>query len=193
VTIDTLIRQRESYIRPSFSVTDFYLELRRTVPKFANAAAAAELATQGPDEPLPLEIVSTEEVAQAFFPDGEPLPTDPLGAAFLWWKALLDRDRYTTALHNLTWHPPAWGDYQSAFDRLSTAGMAQFVVDCPGADDIVYVKFIPNVDHAMVAFGHAPLKHFYILTMVLRPDGLWQAWGLSDNRFPGPDEIRLPA
>lgn len=192
-TMATVIEQRKSYTRPSFSVTDFYLNLRRTVPKFADAAGSAETAAIDPNEPMPLEIVSSEDAAQAFFPDGEPLPTDPLGAAFLWWKALLDRDRYLTALHNLTWHPPAWGDYQWAFDRLSNAGLMQFVQQCPGADDIAYVKFMPNVDHPMVSFGAAPLKQAYILTLVRRSDRLWVAWGLSENQFPGPEEIRLPA
>lgn len=195
LTVGALVEQRKSYIRPSFSVTDFYLNLRRTVPNFANAAGAAELAGWDPDEPLPLEIVSDEEVSQAFFPDGEPLPTDPLGAAFLWWKALLDRAQYLVALHNLTWHPPAWGDYQWAFDRLSNAAIMQFVERCPGADDITYVKFMPNAgDHPMHSFGSAPLKHVYILTMVLHPDvGMWQAWSLSENYFPKPEEIRLPS
>jgi hypothetical protein len=68
VTIATLVEQRKSYTRPSFSVTDFYLNLRRTVPNFADAAEAAELARWEPDEPLPLEIVSAEEAAQALYP-----------------------------------------------------------------------------------------------------------------------------
>ena len=193
LTIGAVVEQRESYKRPSFSLTDFNLNLRRTVPNFADAAAAAELTGWDADEPLPLEIVSADEAGKAFFPDGEPVPTDPLRAGFLWWKALLDRDRYAVALHNLTWCPEAWGDYQQAFDWLSNAGIMQFVQECPGDDDIAYVKFLPQVDHPMVSFGAAPLKRVYILTMVRHPEGWWQAWGLSENRFPGPEEIRSPS
>lgn len=112
VTIATLVEQRKSYTRPPFSVTDFYLNLRRTVPNFAAAAGTAEAAVRDPNEPMPLEIVSAAEAAKAFFPDGPPVPTDPLGAAYMWWSALLDRSQFLTALQNLTWRPPAWGDYQ---------------------------------------------------------------------------------
>lgn len=193
VTMATLVEQRKSYTRQPFSVTDFYLNLRRTVPNFAAAAATAEAAARDPSEPMPLQIVPEEEAIHAFFPDGQPVPTDPLGAAFLWWKALLDRAQYLTALHNLTWHPPAWGDYQWAFDRLSNAAIMQFVKRCPGDDEISYVKFMPGVDHPMVAFGEAPLGHVYILTMIRCEDGWWRAWGLSENYFPKREEIRLPS
>lgn len=69
----------------------------------------------------------------------------------------------------------------------------QFVERCPGDDDIMYVKFMPNVDHPMVSFGHAQLPQAYILTMVRCSDRLWRAWGLSENYFPKLEEIRLPS
>ena len=54
----------------------------------------------------------------------------------------------------------------------------------PDDDTIAHVKFTLNADQAMKAFGAAPLERVHILTMVLRSDGLWRAWGLSENYFP---------
>jgi predicted nucleic acid-binding protein len=192
VTMACLLEQRRAYTRPPLSFTQFYLSLRKTVPNFSDLAVAAEAAAWNPNEPMPLGIVSESEVLQAFFPHGQPEPTDPLGAAYTWWSALLDKAQYFTALQNLTWHPPAWGDYEWAFEWLSNAGIMQFVERCPGADDIVYLKFMPEVEHPMQAFDEALLKHAYILTMVLCSDGLWRAWGLQENYFPRPEEIRKP-
>ncbi|MEP7271788.1 MAG: cytochrome ubiquinol oxidase subunit I, partial [Acidobacteriota bacterium] len=48
--------------------------------------ARAEAAQIAPDAPIPLEIVADEDAMQAFFPDGDPTPETPLGAAFLWWS-----------------------------------------------------------------------------------------------------------
>jgi predicted nucleic acid-binding protein len=192
VTMATLVNQRDSYTRPSFTVTQFYLNLRRTVPKFCDAAGGIEAAAWDPDQPLPLQVAADEEMAQAFFPDGEPTPAEPLGAAMLWWTALLRKDELSTALQNLTLNPSDWGDYEEAAELLRGTGLMQFVERCPGADDIGYVKFMPNVDQTMVAFGPALLKQVVILTMVLCPDGWWRAWGLSENYFPKPEEIRPP-
>jgi hypothetical protein len=191
--ISCLVEQRTTYTRPPLSLSQFYLNLRRTVPHFTSLAVAAEAAAWNPDEPMPLEIASESEVMQAFFPNRQPEPTDPLGAAYMWWSALLAKAEYLTVLQNLTWHPPAWGDYEGPFEWLSKAGIMQFVERCPGADDIVYVKFMPQVEHPMQSFGEAVLKHAYILTMVLCSDGCWRAWGLHENYFPEPEEIRLPS
>ena len=191
-TVACLVEQRINYTRPPSTFREFYLILQRTVPNFTGLAIAAEAAARDPSGPMPFEIVSGSELMQAVFPDGEPEPTNPLGAASLWWQALLDRAQYATALYNLTWHAPAWGDYEWAFQRLSNAGMMQYVERCLDADDIAYVKFMPNTDHPMRAFDEAPLTDVHILTMVLCPDGLWRAGGLGDNYFPGADEVRPP-
>lgn len=194
ITIACLAEQRRSYTRPPSTFREFYLILQKTVPNFTDLAVAAEAAAWDPNEPMPFEIVSTSELAQAFFPEGPPdEPTDPLGAAFMWWTALLDRAQYSTALYNLTWHPPSWGDYEPAFQRLSNAGMMQFVERCPDADHIAYIKFLPNADHPMRAFGEAQLTNVHILTMVLCPDGWWRAWGLSDNYFPSAEDVPKPS
>lgn len=192
-TIACLSTQRKGYTRPPFTFREFYLRLRETVPNFTDLAVAAEAAARDPSEPMPFEIVDPKDAVLALFPDGQPKPTDPLGAAYMWWCALLDRAELSTALHNLTWHSPSWGDYEWAFERLSGSGIMQFVERCPEADDITYVKFLPNAGHSLLAFDEAPLPHVHVLTMVLCPDGWWRAWGLGENYFPRPEEIRLPS
>jgi hypothetical protein len=192
ITMATLKEQRRAYTRPPFTFREFYLRLGKIVPGFTDLAVAAEKAAWDPDGPPPLEIVTSSEVVQAFFPDGPPDPTDPLGAAFMWWNALLDRAEFSTALYNLTCYPPAWGDYEWAFQRLSNAGMMQFLERCPDDDRIVYAKFMPDADHPARVFDEAPLTNAHILTMVLCPDGFWQAWSLSDH-FPSAEEVGLPS
>lgn len=68
--------------------------------------------------------------------------------------------------------------------------MMQFVERCPDDDAIAYVKFMPNVDHTMRAFGEALLEHVQILTMVRCPDLLWRAWGLAEDHFPTSAEVK---
>ncbi|SEH75873.1 Predicted nucleic acid-binding protein, contains PIN domain [Mycolicibacterium rutilum] len=189
LTLECLQRQRTEYTRPQFTFTEFYLTLAKTVPEFATRAATAERDSLPSEGPTPLEIVSGAAAHQAFFPDHEPDATDPLGAAYLWWAALQDRSELNDVLKALTYHPPAWGNYEWADQSLSGTGLMQFVERCPDDDTIVYVKFMPNVDHAMRAFGEIPLDDVRILTMVRCPDGLWRAWGLSHNHFPSAVEV----
>lgn len=190
LTLQCLRQQRTEYSRPQFSVTEFYRTLATTVPGFAALAASAETASVPTDSPAPLEIVSSEAARQAFFPDHDPDPYEPLGAACLWWMALLDKAELTNALHALTYHPPAWGDYAPAEHALSGSGLMQFVERCPDDDNIAYVKFMPNVDQNMRAFGEMPLDDVHILTMVRCPDEWWRAWGLSHNYFPSAADVR---
>ena len=192
VTVACLRQQRAAYTRPQFTFREFYLSLARTVPNFVSRAAPAENADWNPGNPMPLEMKSADEARQAFFPEGDPVPTNPLGAATLWWTALLGKENaeFDEALRNLTWHPPAWGDFGWALQWLSEAGMMQFVERCPDDDEIAYVKFMPNVEHPMRAFGQAPLDHADVLTMVRCPDGWWRSWGLSENYFPTSAEVR---
>lgn len=195
VTVACLRQQRAAYTRPQFTFREFYLSLAKTVPNFVSRAAPAENADWNPGDPLPLEMKSADEVRQAFFPEGDPVPTNPLGAATLWWTALLGKEiaEFDEALRNLTWHPPAWGDFGWALQWLSEAGMMQFVERCPDDGEIAYVKFMPNVEHPMRAFDEVPLEHAYVLTMVRCPDGWWRAWGLSENYFPTSAEVRRVA
>ena len=87
VTVACLRQQRAAYTRPQFTFREFYLSLARTVPNFVSRAAPAENADWNPGDPMPLEMKSADEARQAFFPEGDPVPTNPLGAATLWWTA----------------------------------------------------------------------------------------------------------
>jgi hypothetical protein len=51
---------------------------------------------------------------------------------------------------------------------------------------------MPDADHPARVFDEAPLTNAHILTMVLCPDGFWQAWSLSDH-FPSAEEVGLPS
>ncbi|RIT28087.1 PIN domain-containing protein [Mycobacteroides abscessus] len=190
MTLECLQRQRAEYTRPRFTFTEFYLTLANTVPEFATRAATAERDSLPDEAPTPLEIVSNEAAHQAFFPDRDPHPSRPLESAYLWWCALLNKSELINALHGLTYHPPAWGDYEWAEQSLSGSGLMQFSERCPDDDTIVYAKFMPNVAHPVRAFGEIPIDSAHILTMVLCPDGLWRAWGLSHNYFPSAAEVR---
>jgi hypothetical protein len=189
-TVRCLKEQRAAYTRPQFTFLQFYASLARTVPDFASQARIAENETWNPDDPLPLAIADPAELQMAVFPEGSPEPTNPIGAAALWWIALLDRDQYLAELQAMTWRPPAWGDYEWAYQLLDGAGMMQFVEPCPDDDSIAYVKFMPNVDHPMQAFAEAAVPNAKVLTMVRCDDGFWRAWALSDNSyFPSADEV----
>lgn len=190
VTIGCIAQQRAAYTRPQFTFTDFYLALRVTVPTFAEMAAQAERASQPPLEQLPLELVSHEAAQDAFFPDGEPDPLTPMGAAFAWWTALKNRTEHEDTLRLLTHHPAAWGDYTWAEQKLSGAAIMQYVVRCPEDAEIAYVKFMPDIDQPMRAFQEFPLTQALVLTMVRYPDGYWRAWGLSENSFPSATDVR---
>src|ERR1700712_4342428 len=46
-----------------------------------------------------LEVVSAYEIHQAFFPDHDPDPFDPLETAYLWFSALLAKSEVIHTLH----------------------------------------------------------------------------------------------
>lgn len=187
-----LQQHRAAYSRPQFTVTEYYLGLERTVPVFARSAMNAEMRQSGHQagDPLPLEMRAEDEVLKAFFPRGGPTPDEPRGAAFMWSQALSSRPEFLTALHNLTLDPSMWGDFNQAEEILRGHGMMQFVERCPGDDDIAYIKFMPNAEHAAVGFATAPIYDAKILTLVRCTDGIWRAWGLTLSRFPSGDEVR---
>jgi predicted nucleic acid-binding protein len=195
--------QRAAYRNPARSVLEFYETFVATVPEFAQAAESLERgpsreALSAPDRPeptqlpLPIETRPDVDAAAAFFPDGDPDPTTPLGAAFLWWAALLDLENLRTAIENLTWHPPSWNGFAEARAELEGWAMAQNVhPNEERPDQIAYVKLIPDSGMSGVAFASAPLYDVQILTLVRCADGWWRVWGLSRNHKPSMDEIPI--
>ena len=102
--------------------------------------------THGADLPLPLEIRPDHEVMAAVFPDGDPTPLTPLGAAFLWWTALLGRDEgdaYRVALEKPSANRADWHGYGSTAERLDGCPLAKNLIesdDRPG--EVAYAKLI---------------------------------------------------
>lgn len=190
-----LIEQRSAYTRPSMTRSEFYESLRVTVPGFADQAEVAEIGEGEPDirgqpghqgdQALPsaLEIVSGEDAASAFFPDGEgPDPSTPLGTAVLWFAALLNRDEQQGALEKLSYNPADWNGYTDVASGLENWAIMQNVhYNEDELDDIAYVRFMPETGWNMRAFAPVPLPEVQILTLVRCPDGWWRAWGISTN------------
>ena len=196
-----LRQQRADYTDPTLSVPEFYQTFMATVPGFAQAAESLERGPQretlaGAERPslaqlpLPLEAVAGDEVQAAFFPEGEPDPSTALGAAFMWWVALLDMDNYQTVLEDLTWHPPAWDGFTHAREELEGWALAQNVhANVERPDQVAYVKFIPDSGVSARLFADAVLPDVQILTLVRCDDGWWRVWGLSRNRMPSYEEV----
>lgn len=188
--LDCLEEQREDYKRPALSFNEFYRSLNKVAPKFADDASALEAARYPDEVPLPLEIVDGEDAMHAFFPDGEPTPYEPLGSAFIWWTASMNRAEFLNELRNLSVNPAVWGDYKTATEMLQGWSMMQFVEynkDAP--DRVAYVKFMQDTGHTMRAFGPAPLKTAMILTLRRCADGIWRVWSLGERVFPSADEV----
>ncbi|MDL9948563.1 PIN domain-containing protein [Gordonia sp. ABSL11-1] len=189
-TLQVLRDQRAAYTRPAMSFEEFHRALAETVPRFAETVAADQraLAADQLGMPLPLEATSDEEAMAAFFPDGDPSWFTPLGAAWLWWSALLNLDEAEEAVRALTWVPDAW-DFQAVATELEDWAMMQFVDKCKDApDEIAYVKLMPSTGHSMRSFGEGALSDVMVLTVIFDGDR-WFVWGLSDNYFPSLDDV----
>ncbi|MBD8505067.1 PIN domain-containing protein [Hoyosella sp. G463] len=177
--------QQEECRKPAFSLSQLLDALARAVPGFANQATQALFP---PGSPLPLEIVSSQQAVNAFFPDSTGLDhATARGAAYLWWTCLLalDEPGAGDALAALSASPADWGDFRQAARELSGWAMAQNLIACPDAPDAVaYAKFVPVTGHNMRAFADTPIRDVYILTVVRCPDGYWRVWGMSRNWLP---------
>ena len=137
-----------------------------------------------PDD-LPLPIVETPD-AEPFGPDG-PTQTTPVGAAYLWWQALLHVGTSPNALHNLhtlTYKPSAW-DYDNTRQVLDGRALTSFPV-ASSDPHICYVKFIPEHAGSTIAqfFDEALLDDIVYLTMVSNETvDSWMVWGISEGGY----------
>jgi hypothetical protein len=149
--------------------------------------------SQHPDNdvvPLPLEAVSDDDVFEAFFPGGEVDPRSPLGAAFVFWRALVSDPIEREVAEAVSLDPSAWGDYSGVAEGLKGWSLMQFVVENPDHPDLIrYVKLMPQVAQPAKAFADAALDKVQILTVVRAGydpdtgDAQWAVWGWSDD-FP---------
>jgi|SwirhirootsSR3_FD_contig_61_3642178_length_1634_multi_6_in_0_out_0_2 predicted nucleic acid-binding protein len=189
-TLECVIAQRIGYSRPTVSFADFYAGLAATVPRFARRAQNLDAeVTFPPGMPLPLETVSHEDAARAFFPDGGPNPSTALGAAYMWYHAVSHLDEFRTAAENLSTNPAAWGGYGQVAEIIADLSMTQFVDENPERPDVIqYVKLIDTGGRAMRSFGDADIRDVHVLTVVACPDGWWRVWGISPNYYPSASE-----
>ena len=79
----------------------------------------------------------------------------------------------------LTYHPPAWGDYQWAISHLAGRSLASKVIYAVDAvDQIAFMRFVPEVAAASQVF-EAYLTPMTFLTLVRVGHGTWRVWGLG--------------
>jgi predicted nucleic acid-binding protein len=190
-TLKCLVAQRVRYKKPTVAFTDFYSGLAVTVPKFALKAQVLDANESFPSGlPLPLELVSGDDAFNAFFPDGKPDPTTPLGAAYIWYFAVSHLDEFGELAASLSANPPVWNGYGSAAEVIAGLSMMQVVEPNPERPDLIsYVKLIDTGGHAMRSFSESVLRDVQILTLVACPDGLWRIWSISPNYFPPVSEV----
>lgn len=144
-----------------------------------------------PDMPLPIVEVSGDEVMRRHTVNGNPDPTTPLGAAFLWWQGLADPVTYRHALEVMSHNPEVWCDYTEAADLIGDLAIMTGVESNADRSDVAYVKFIDYEGaEAGQDFADAPITDFWVVTLVNREDDdWWRVWGLSHGHFPSTAEV----
>ena len=149
--------------------------LTATVPMFANLATDVLGDPPGPASTVPgLVGVDEMQAVAAFSEPGD--PTNPAQVAADWWAGLLgDLD----LARDLTYHPPAWGDYQWAINLLAGRSLASKVIYAVDAvDQIAFMRFVPEVAAASQVF-EAYLTPMTFLTLIRIENGAWRVWGLG--------------
>ena len=171
----TLERETAAFRNPPETVTQFLATLTATAPMFANLAADAFSDPTGPASTVPALVGVDEEQAIAAL--GEPGdPTNPAQVAFAWWAGLLDD---LDLARELTYHPPAWGDYQWAINHLADRSLASKVIYAvDAADQIAFMRFVPEVAAASQVF-ESYLTPMTFVTLIRVENGTWRVWGLG--------------
>lgn len=176
-------REARRMRRPPMTARDVLAGVAGVVPTFANSLHQAMLDGVVVSSDVPaFEAVPDEDSPLQAYADAPDL-TDPLHAALTWWQALNDRDRYLTALHNLTWSPAAFGDYAWAEELLvgrSIASRVYYAVDDP-VGDVAFIRFVPEVAQSSQVFESFLIRGARFMTLKRRPDGTWCVWGLGDR------------
>lgn len=146
------------------------------------------------DLPWPFVEVSDEEAFLAFFPDGNPTDSTPIGAAWLWWAALLQRKNYRAELRQLCVNPADWGDFEEVAKMLDGYSLLQVAEPSPEApDEVAYAKFIRDVGASAKAVADSQFPVGYWLTVVTSPGfGAWRVWGISPSGYR-PNLARIKA
>lgn len=124
--------------------------------------------------PDPVEIASDEAAFLAMFPDGSPRPADPRGAAWLWWKAVVQGSEFETAFCNLS---------TDRFLDEWSLDAAQREIEGLGFDSRLHrhglskaaIKFSPEYVHTVRAFAEFELGPSSRMVRLIRGrDGWWR-------------------
>ncbi|SHV73630.1 PIN domain-containing protein [Mycobacteroides abscessus] len=187
LTIGVFEQQRASYVRPPITVPEFTRTLGVLVPGFITDMVALQQAAIDPNLPLPVEIADPQEWFDTTFPNG-PQASEPLGAAFLWWWALLKGDQQKM-LDQLTYDTWSAEQFEQARKTLRHSAIQPGVERSVHADDIVHVTFLPSFGHSAKAFATQVVTNFWCLTLT-RHDDIWLVRILTTNRLPGLPELQ---
>jgi hypothetical protein len=176
-------REASRMRRPPMTSREVLAGIARVAPTFANSLHQAMLdgVVVTSDVPAYVAVPDEESPLQAYA--DAPDLTNPWHVALTWWTALTDRDQYLGTLHNLTWSPPAWGDYAWAEQLLegrSIASRVYYAIDDPDGD-VAFIRFVPEVTQSSQVFEPFLIRAGRFLTMKRRPDGTWCAWGLGER------------
>lgn len=181
--VAVLERSTAAFRNPPTSVTQFLASLTVTVPMFANLTADAFSDPIGTPSKVPALVGASQEDALVAIGTPGDL-ANPAAVAFAWWSGLLhDLD----LARELTFHPPAWGDYQWAIDHLRDRSLAFKViraVDAP--DEIAFMRFVPEVAATAQVF-ESYLTSMTFLTLIELGDGTWRVWGLGPRILSAAD------
>lgn len=169
--------------RPPLTVELLLAGLTKVAPTFAHTAHNIWDELDEPSSDLPLLMVAEEEQSPLAQYGRSPDLTNPLHVAFAWSHALHERDRYVQALHNLTWSPRAFGDYEWAEHELASRAFASKVytaVDDP-TDSVAFIRLIPQVAQTAITFGSFSVAGARFMIMKRRDDGTWCVWGIGNR------------
>lgn len=172
--------------KPPLTVQQLLAGLTKVAPTFAHTTYNIWDELEEPASDLPLLMVADEEQSPLGQYAHAPDLTNPLHVAFAWSHALHEQDRYLRALHNLTWSPRAFGDYEWAEHELDGRAFASKVytaVDDP-TDAVAFVRLIPHVAQTAITIGAFTVTGARFMIMKRRDDGTWCVWGIGNRMIP---------
>ncbi|UCZ89107.1 PIN domain-containing protein [Gordonia sp. WA4-43] len=134
---------------------------------------------------LAVEETTDDEMTAAEFPGGGPTPYTPFGAAVLWKNAIDNHGEFPVAVARLCTPDLGLADRASeASEHLTGYGMASWVHDSRGRQDVAYIKFIPDPGVTGRVFAPTLLTDVHVLELHRGQDGWWRAHALHLDTMP---------
>lgn len=162
---------------PPMTTEQLLAQLAGLAPTFANNVHQRILDGVTKVSEIPALVITSVKSSPFHQALTDPDLEDPLSVAVNWWRALLDKDEFLDILETLTFHPPAWDDYEWAaalLNNKSIASKVYYAVDEP--QNLAFVRFIPEVAHSSQVFAAYAVNDGAYLTLVRLPDGTWRVW-----------------